>query len=207
MKLRLAPVIATALVLLLAITIFAQVTQGFQAVTADGVRRIELERAPRLLPTTILLDSAGNNISLPDLTHGHITLITFVYTSCITVCRTSTSGQTYLQSEIRARGLEDKIKLLTLSFDPARDQPAVLAAYARKMRADSEIWRFATVADAGDLAALLKLFGIVVLPDVFGDYSHNAALFVSDKNGRLMRAYDVDRPDLALADLLQQPGG
>lgn len=206
MKPRLAPVIATALVLLLATIFFAQVTQGFQAVTADGARRIELERAPRLLPPITLLDSAGNNISLSALTHNHVTLITFIYTSCVTICRTSTSGQTYLQSEIRARGLEDRIKLLTLSFDPARDQPAVLAAYAKKMRADPEIWRFATVADAGDLAALLKLFSIVVLPDALGDYTHNAALFLSDETGRVIRAYDVDRPDLALAELLS-PGG
>ncbi len=201
------PLIATALMLLIAVAAFAQVTRGFQAVTTDSARRIDLAHNPRLLPPIMLLDSANSTVSLSDATQGQVTLITFVYTSCVTVCRTSASGQAYLQSEIRKRGLEQQVKLLTLSFDPAHDKPAILTAYARKLDADPKIWRFATVADASDLGALLKLFNIVVLPDALGGYSHNAALFMSDNHGHLVRAYDVDRPDLALADLLQQVRG
>lgn len=200
------PSIATALVLLIAVAAFAQVTRGFQAVTTDSARRIDLVHAPRLLPPIALLDSANNTVSLSDA-QGQVTFITFVYTSCVTICRTSASGQAYLQSEIRKRGLEQHVKLLTLSFDPSHDKPAILEAYSRKLDADPKIWRFATVANPGDLGALLKLFNIFVLPDALGGYSHNAALFMSDQRGRLVRAYDVDRPDLALADLLQQVGG
>ena len=95
------------------------------------------------------------------------------------------------------------MRLLTLSFDPVRDQPAVLRAYARTLRADPALWTFATVADPARLRSLLDAFGIVVLPDGLGGYSHNAALFLVDGRGRLAAAYDVERPDLALADVLR----
>lgn len=39
-----------------------------------------------------------------------------------------------------------------------------------------------------------------------GGYSHNAALFLVEEDGRLSRAYDVDRRDVALADYLRRSG-
>lgn len=68
-----------------------------------------------------------------------VTLVTFVYTRCLAICRTSASGQAWLQQQLRERGLQDRVRLLTLSFDPARDTPAALWAYARTLRADPAI--------------------------------------------------------------------
>jgi protein SCO1 len=200
--------IATLLVALAATAAFAQITRGFRAVTADGARRVDLARSPRPLPAIPLIGSDGRVFRLSDIADhaSHATLVTLVYTHCLTICRTSASGQAYLQEEIRVRGLDHSVKLLTLSFDPARDTPQALTAYARQLKADTKIWTFATVANGNDLAALLKLFEIVVLPDGPGGYSHNAALFLVDPQARLVRAYDIDRPDTALADLLQAQG-
>jgi protein SCO1 len=200
--------IAIMLIVLAATAAFAQITRGFHAVTADGVRRIDLARSPRPLPAIPLVDSGGRLFRLSDIGKpaNHATIVTLIYTHCMTVCRASASGQAYLQQEIRARGLEGRVKLLTISFDPKRDTPEALAAYARQMKADPAGWTFATVADVRDLAALLKLFDIVVLPDGLGGYSHNAALFLIDRDARLARAYDIDRPDTALAGLLQALG-
>ena len=94
------------------------------------------------------------------------------------------------------------MRLLTLSFDPANDTPQVMHDYARRVGADPDLWQFATVRSSADLPALLKTFDIIVLPDGLGGYSHNAALFLIDERGRLSRAYDIDRPDLAMADYL-----
>lgn len=200
-------VLATLLVAIIAALACAHVTRGFRAVTADGVRRIDLADSPRPLPAIPLVDSMGKTSLLSDLSaHGsHLTLVTLMYTRCMTICRASASGQAYLQQEILARGLEDRVKLLTLSFDPHSDSPEVLAAYARRLKADTRTWNFATVADGNDLPALLKLFDIVVIPDGLGGYAHNAALFLVDREARVARAYDIDRPDAALADLLAGP--
>jgi len=197
------PLAATLLIAVAALAAFWTVTRGFQAVTSDGARRIDIARSPRPLPPTPVVDGAGREFRLSDIAAGgtEATFVTWVYTRCLTICRTSTYGQAYLQQEILARGLQDKVRLLTLSFDPVHDTPAVLSAYGRQLKADAGVWRFATVTETGSLLALLKLFEIVVLPDGAGGYSHNAALFLVDRHGRVVRAYDIDRPDLALADL------
>ncbi|KJK26397.1 hypothetical protein UB46_00670 [Burkholderiaceae bacterium 16] len=182
-------------------------TRGLRTVSADGARRLDLARAPRELPALVLLDQAGARHAFggPAAAKGGapLTLVTFVYTQCTAVCRTSASGQAWLQQQLRERRLQDSVRLLTLSFDPVHDQPAVLRAYARTLRADPALWTFATVAEPARLRSLLDAFGIVVLPDGLGGYSHNAALFLVDGDGRLAAAYDVERPDLALADVLR----
>ncbi|RTZ48307.1 SCO family protein [Candidimonas sp. SYP-B2681] len=180
------------------------VTRGFAAVTADGVRRVDLERAPRSLPALPMIDQAGKAWSLADYggASPYTTFVTLVYTRCFTICRTSASGLAFLQQEIQSRGLEDRVRLLTLSFDPFNDTPAVLAEYAKGLGADGSLWRTATVAHETDLETMLSVFDIVVIPDGLAGYSHNAALFRIDERGKLIKAYDIDRPDLALADYL-----
>jgi protein SCO1/2 len=199
--------LATLAVGALALSAFAGVTRGFAAVTSDGVRRADIAQAPRALPDLALVDGAGRTLALSDYaaSEAPITFVTLQYLRCQSVCLTSASGQSWLQSEIQARGLEGTMRLLTLSFDPANDTPAVLAAHARRLHADPALWRFATVADPAHLARMLSLFGVVVLPDGLGGYAHNAALFVIDGQGRLAQAYDVDRPDVALAAQLRIP--
>ncbi|MCI2811087.1 SCO family protein [Eoetvoesiella caeni] len=191
-------------ILCLGLLAFAGVTSGFAAVTADSVRRVQLERAPRTLPPLELVDADGG--VLPLSSYGtpapKVTFVTLVYLQCQSICRTSVAGQSWMQHAIQSRGLEGKVQLLTLSFDPANDTPDVMADYARRMGAAPELWQFATVRDQADLPALLKLFDIIILPDGLGGYSHNAALFLIDETGRLSKAYDIDRPDLAMADYL-----
>lgn len=198
--------IATLLVVGAALGAFAGVTEGFSAITSDGVRRASMARAPRPLPNLALVDASGAHLSLRDygLANAPVTFITLQYVRCQSVCLTSAAGQSWLQGEIQARGLEDKVRLLTLSFDPANDTPQVLATHAHRLAADMGFWRFATVRHVPDVAALLQFFGMVVVPDGLGGYNHNAALFLVDGTGRLSRAYDVDRPDIALADYLRE---
>ncbi|WGG49938.1 SCO family protein [Rugamonas sp. DEMB1] len=198
------PAFAMCALALAGLLLFDHLTRGFQAVTTDGVRRIDLVRAPRALPPIQLVDSSGARFSLADIAGpgGQSTLITLVYTHCVDICRTAASGQAYLQQELRARGLDKQVRQLTISFDPGRDTPEALRAYARSMQADPLRWRFATVADAAELARLLKAFEVVVLPDGRGGLVHNGAIFVADPLGRLVQTYDLDRPDQALADLL-----
>ena len=195
---------STVLVAVLALCAFAGVTHGFTAVTSDGARRSDIASSPRALPDIALVDSMGQPLLLSDYARpsGQVTFIALAYVRCRAVCLTSAAGQSWLQGEIRSRGLAGRVRLLTLSFDPASDTPEVLAAHARRLAADHDLWRFATVRGTAELRAMLELFGIVVLPDGLGGYSHNAALFMVDEDGLLSRAYDVDRPDIALADYL-----
>jgi protein SCO1/2 len=198
-------VLAVLAILVIGSAVFYSVTRGFRALTADGARQIDLMEHPRAVAPLALIDQRGKRFLLSSLPSGSAewTVATLAYTHCITICRTSGSGLATIQAALGRLGLSGKVQLLTLSFDPARDTPAVLARYAQGQGAQPGIWQFATVSDGRDLAALLNLFGIVVLPDGLGGYAHNAALFLIDGNGRIVRAYDVDRPDSLLADLVQ----
>ncbi len=159
-------ILATLAIVTLALVCFAWVTHGFVAITSDGVRRADIEHTPRALPDIGLVNAAGQPLSLADYGQASdaVTLVTLVYVRCQTVCLTSASGQSWLQAEIQARQLQGRVRLLTLSFDPS-DTPDVLAQYARRLDAQSALWRFAGVREADDLPALLRLFSIVVLPD------------------------------------------
>ncbi|MGT2432603.1 hypothetical protein ACU4HD_34930 [Cupriavidus basilensis] len=72
-------------------------TRGLRTVSADGARRLDLARAPRELPALVLLDQAGARHAFggaaADKGGAPLTLVTFVYTQCTAVCRTSASGQ------------------------------------------------------------------------------------------------------------------
>lgn len=193
------------LMLVAAFFVFGGVTRGFAAVTSDEARRIDLERSPRALPALALVDQAGRDLSLADYAapSSYTTVVSLAYMRCQTVCRTSASGLAFLQQQIRDLGLQGQVRLLTLSFDPGNDTPQAMRDHARSVGADASLWRTATVRDPRDLAAMLKVFGIVVIPDGLGGYSHNSALFVVNKQGRLAHAYDTDRPDLVLIDYLR----
>jgi protein SCO1/2 len=91
------------------------------------------------------------------------------------------------------------VGLLSISFDPARDTPAALRDYARRMHADPRIWKFATLADGRDARRLLDEFGIVVIRAPAGEFDHNAAIHVVDARARLVRIVDLARPADALS--------
>lgn len=89
-----------------------------------------------------------------------------------------------------------------MSFDLARDAVPELAAYAARHRADPRIWRIARPLAPTDLARLLDLFEIVVLPDGYGGFVHNAALHIVDGGGHLVAITDSSDAALARAGAL-----
>jgi len=175
-------------------------TDGLRAFTSEDARRLEVSEAPVQLPVLEVLGTDGRPVSLSD--PDRVTLLDFVYTRCETVCRALGSEFQQLQTEIRARGLQDRVRLLSISFDPEHDTPAELAAYARHQRADGAVWQFAALANAADLPKLLGNFGIVVISDGLGGFEHNAAIHVVDQRGRLVRIMDLANPAAALAEAL-----
>ena len=90
------------------------------------------------------------------------------------------------------------MKLLSISFDGVRDSTHDLQAYASRLRADPQLWRFVRVREPQDEARLLAAFQLVVVPDGRGDFEHNAALLVVDRQGRLVRVFDIAEQQLAL---------
>jgi protein SCO1/2 len=130
-------------------------------------------------------------------TDGRVAIVNFIYTRCTSVCLAMGSELQQMQSLIRERGLAEKIRLISISFDTA-DTPDQLARYARAMRADPAIWGFAGIPSARARDVLLNTFGIVRVAAPYGQFEHNAAYHVVTANGFLARVVDYADPLAAL---------
>lgn len=194
--------VACAAFVALAIGATRWLTDDFNAWTAEGARRFEVATTPVSAPPVTVDGPHLAGTTLPDLlASGHgVTIVDFVYTSCQTVCQILGTGFQQLQARIgKDPQLKKRVRLLSISFDPARDTTDVLRDHADHLGADPAIWTFARIADQRQLATLLDRFNVVVIPDGQGGYAHNAALLVVDRDARLVRIFDYSELDTALA--------
>lgn len=181
-----------ALVLAAGLSALAWATDGFRVVTSEGARALAIERAPQPAPDVALVDQDGNAFSLADYRGGTV-LVDFIYTRCPTIC--SVLGDDF-QRALSAWGegaARSKMHLLSISFDPDNDNREALKLYAERYGAVAPRWRIAVAADRNGLARLLRVFGVVVIPDGFGGFIHNSAVYLVDARGRLARVLDPDR--------------
>jgi protein SCO1/2 len=81
--------------------------------------------------------------------------------------------------------------LLTISFDPAYDTPAVLQSYAARFKADPKRWNFVT-GDLIDVTAITEQFGLLFwkpAPNQPGGISHNLRTVVVDARGQVQKIF------------------
>ena len=182
----------------------ARLTHGFQAWTAEDARRLEVARAPVPAPAVPVqaADMAGTDLHTLLANGRDATVVEFIYTRCETVCLAGGAIFQQMQETLRSAPVgseaSGRVRLLSISFDPARDGVPQLAAYARRMRADPRWWNFVRVPQAADTQRLLDAFRVVVVPSGRGDFEHNAALLVVDRDGRLVRIFDLAQQQMAL---------
>jgi protein SCO1/2 len=170
-----------------------------------------LDRATRLLqpgdvvPDGAFVDQDGRKKTLKAF-RGSTVVLTFIYTRCPlpTFCPMMDRHFVTIQDHVKADPSLKHIHLVTVSFDPQRDTPAVLRAHAKELEADLTRWTFLT----GDLLAIDAFagrFGISVVrnPNDDRDITHNLRTAVIGADGRLLRVYTGNEwtPDEILADL------
>ena len=196
---------ASLLALLLGLTVIVLATDGGHAFTTEALRRGQVARTPQRLPDFHLRDRADQPAMLRQLlaSDGRVQIVDFVYTRCQTVCSVLGSVFQRLQQQLMERGLQDKVGLLTISFDPANDDAAALQDYAARLRMVPVAWQIVTLANVADRRRLLDAFGIMVVPAPLGEFEHNAALHIIAADGRLVRIVDYEAInqviDIALA--------
>lgn len=183
---------ASIAVLIAGLVVVLLATGGGQSFTTETLRRQQVMAQPQRIDAFDVVGPSGNKTSLNTLlaAGGKVWLVDFVYTRCQTVCSSLGSIYQQLQTQIEERGLQDKIGLLSISFDPANDDAAALSAYASRMRMDPAVWQIATLSKWQDRRRLLDVFGIMVVPAPLGEFEHNAALHVVSSDGRLIQIID-----------------
>ena len=153
-------------------------------------------------PDGEVLGVDGRPQRLSRFTRKRITLLGFIYTTCVDPegCPLAYRVFDALKQSIGARpALRDQVQLVTLSFDPARDTPAVMQRYAgsRVKEDDSGVrWYFLTTRSARELMPLVEGFGQDVRWTVDRssgqprrELSHVLKVFLIDRAGFVREIY------------------
>ncbi|HEX9820945.1 MAG TPA: SCO family protein [Methylomirabilota bacterium] len=116
-------------------------------------------------PDGEVLDTGGRAHRLSAFTRDRITLLGFIYTTCIDPegCPLAYRVFDALEPAIEATpGMRHRVRLVTLSFDPAVDTPAAMRRYAGgRLREDGPgpRWHFLTTRSTRALKPLVDGFG------------------------------------------------
>jgi len=106
-----------------------------------------------------LVDAQGRPAALPGLARGEAALVSFVYLSCGEACPLATATLHRLDRELAADpALRARVRLVTVSFDPARDTPERMRALEANL-APRGRWAFLTTRDAEQIRPVLADFG------------------------------------------------
>ena len=158
----------------------------------------------------------GRAQRLSRFTRERITLLGFVYTTCIDPDGCPLAYRVFdslKRSLDTTPALQGRVRLVTLSFDPARDTPAAMRQYAGSRPTDDErstAWYFLTTRSARELAPLLDGFGQDVRQSVdrLGgqprrELSHVLKVFLIDRAGFVREIYSSDflHPRTVLNDI------
>jgi protein SCO1/2 len=92
-----------------------------------------------------------------------------------------------VQKTVAATPALADVRLLTVTFDPEFDTPAILQAHARRRGANPAIWTFAT-GDPKEVERFASQFGVYVerIPERPADITHNLITAVVAPDGRLV---------------------
>lgn len=178
---------------------FACLTHGFTVLTSETARRQAVAAEPIAVPDLWGIDQTGKRRALLDKDDDRAVIVDFIFTRCTSVCSALGNSYQQLQADILEEHLEKEVRLVTVSFDPEHDTPAIIADYGRRFRANPETWTLLTPIDSEALRRALQAFGVVRVPAPDGQFIHNAAFNIIDRRGRLARIVDIGQPRRALA--------
>ena len=183
----------------------AAATNGFQAFTTETARRVAVRSWPAELPLVALENQSGARFTLADL-RGTWLLVDFIYTRCPTLCTSLGGDFARLERELAGPIARGSVRLLSISFDPTQDSPAQLTSYLKRFQGRDLDWQAARPLTADGLRRITASFGVTVIPDQLGGYTHNAAIHLVDPEGRLVDIFDVGAVDRVRETVLRKLG-
>lgn len=138
------------------------------------------------------LDSKGKQGRLHALYDGHVTLLSFIYTHCDDVngCPLATFVMSQIAKRLHADPrIAPKLRLVSFSFDPARDTPAALERYAKPFRPAGVSWDFVTSPDQAALGPTLDAYQQSIQQGAGHAYAHILRVFLIDSSRRVRNIY------------------
>lgn len=142
----------------------------------------------------------GRVVTKGDLA-GRPYLVFFGYTHCPDFCPTALFDISAVFKEL---GPSKKIAALFITVDPDRDTPEVLKSYLENF--DSRI--IGLSGDPAQTQAIAEAFKVFIkkVPSGNGDYTvdHTAAVYLMDKQGRFVTAFNLSKPPRQAARELER---
>ena len=162
------------------------------------------------VPEFVLTERSGRPVRLADL-RGKIWIADFIYAQCADTCPL----QTAVMARLQELWINDRdLMLVSISVDPEKDTPQILARYAKRFRADGQRWWFLT----GDKKQIVRLVedGFHVPAAAVSRQGapvviHSPRFILVDREARILGAYDsrdqlsMQRLKTDVANLLKQP--
>ena len=142
-----------------------------------------------------LTERSGKTVTDKDL-RGQVWIGSFIFTRCTGPCPAVTNTMARLQDELKDELKGGKLKFVTFTVDPTRDDLKALKDYANNRQADPNNWLFLTGEETTIHKLLQEQFKQAVErklgPDVKpGDeFGHSTRLVLVDKNGVIRAMYE-----------------
>ena len=147
------------------------------------------------VPDATLVNETGKPFNLA-ANKGKVTVYNFIFTTCTGTCPMMTANMRKLTKKIDR---DAPVRFVSISVDPTRDTPAVLADYASKVRND-ERWMFLT-GEAKDIVELsVKGFKLAASAEVQPGAEpllHSSKFAVADRTGTIREYYGGTDGDVA----------
>jgi protein SCO1/2 len=139
------------------------------------------------VPDLVMTTQEGDELRLSDL-KGQVVVLTFIFTRCPQpeFCPLLDQKFGELARRIaRSPDRAERVRLLSVSFDPEYDTPSVLAEHAQRVGAQSPLWTFAA-ADHEALRAVAAPLGLTYAP-MTDQIMHSLSTSVIAPDGTLTR--------------------
>jgi protein SCO1/2 len=126
---------------------------------------------------------------------GKVQVLAMVYTTCESACPIIVSLMQLIEVSLPPE-LRPDVGFVLVTFDPARDTPAVLSAYSARMGLDPSSWVLLT-GSPDDVLELATLLGIKYKRDQSGGFVHSNVITVLNKAGEIVHRHEGWQQDMA----------
>lgn len=154
----------------------------------------------------------GEELDLDSLLGDKIVLLTFIYSSCTDLngCPLATAVFYKIKERFKdSPELADKIRMISISFDPEHDTPEVMRLYGAGFEGGQPEWHFLTTASEEALMPITSQYGQMMIKqyDAEGNYTgamaHVLRAFLIDRAKNIRQEYSVSflHDELVSADI------
>lgn len=161
-----------------------------------------------------VLNADGESTQLHQLLDGKYTVLTFMYSTCSDINGCPLSAYVFYKLKAlmsKDINLAEKLQLISLSFDPDRDTPAVMKLYSNNFSYQESHgdWHFLTTSSNKQLQPLLQSYNqdlqrfYSMEDNSRSEYAHILRVFLIDPNKQIRNIYSVGflHPQVIVNDL------